>query len=403
MTTLISSLEAYDNKCQRDASYYENNFANASNLELFNLAWARCEKSLGHDDASFSAYERVLLYNPNNNEAIFALIPLYKKMGMDKNTQILLSDVDKQHLTLSQKRELYSLKIKQFMGVTTTFKKSVEYGYDTNLNYNIFTTNSVLPVASTLESRFYAIDIKAHLLYEFSDDSDFSIQSNLELYKKDNKEGSYFDLSYGKLDIGLGYNTSTLSLYIPIVYLRMKYLDRDLYQQIGISPKLTMSIYDELLLNLGLQYTQREYINATDKGANDTMIDASIGVYRFFGDSFIYSQFDYGQNRADASTPSQFTGYKFFHIFAGINYNIKKYDMNLGLDYQYSYRDYDDTIATTTQKRVDEFQQAHLYLKKEIKANWTVKLEYRYLNNNSNYALIDYDKQISSIGLEYKY
>lgn len=401
--TLISTVEANDIKCQKDATYYEKNFVNAKNPESFNLAWARCEKSLGNDELSISAYERVLLYNPNNSEAIFALVPIYKKMGMDRDAKIVLSDIDEKQLSQSQREELSSLKEEQSMGISSTISSSIEYGYDTNLNYNIFTTNSILPVASRLESSFFAVDIKANASYDFNSDSGFSLQSNLTLYKKDNKEGNYFDLTYGKVDLGVGYNSSTLSIYFPIVYQRMKYLDRDLYEQIGTAPKLTMSIDDELLLNLGLQYTKREYINTIDKGANDTMIDASIGVYRFFGDSFIYSQFDYGTNRADASTPSLFTGYDFFHVFAGVNYNIKDYDMNLGTAYQYSRRDYDDTIAPTTDTRLDEFQQVNLYLKKEINSNWDVKIDYTYLNNSSNYTLIDYDKQISSIGLEYKY
>jgi len=402
VTIAISLLNA-EGRCQKSANYYEENFASASNPEAFNLAWARCEKSLGNDEASVSAYERVLLYNPNNIEAIFALVPLYQKIGMDREIKTLFGDIDETKLTPSQKKELSSLKGEQSIGIVTKFSASIDYGYDTNLNYNVFTQNSILPIASRQESSFYALHLKGGASYSFENDSSYSLQSNLELYKKDNKEGSYFDLSYAKLDMGVGYNTQTLSIYLPIVYSRVNYLDRDLYQQLGVAPKVTMQIDSELLLNLGLQYTKREYINTTDKGADDTLIDASIGLYRFFGDSFIYAQFDYGTNKADSSTPSTFTEYDFFHIFAGINYKLEEYNSNWGVNYQYSRRDYSDNIVATTDKRLDEFQQINIYLKRALSSNWDLKLEYSYLNNSSNYALIDYDKQISSISLEYRY
>ena len=402
VTIAISLLNA-EGRCQNSANYYEKNFASASNPEAFNLAWARCEKSLGNDEASISAYERVLLYNPNNIEAIFALVPLYKKIGMDREIKSVFADIDETTLTLAQKKELSSLKCEQSMGIATTISASIDYGYDTNLNYNVFTQNSILPVASRQESSFYTLHLKGGASYNFESDSSYSLQTNLELYKKDNKEGSYFDLSYAKLDMGVGYNTQTLSIYLPIVYSRVNYLDRDLYQQLGVAPKFTMQIDSGLLLNLGVQYTKREYINTTDKGADDTLIDASIGLYRFFGDSFIYAQFDYGTNKADSSIPSTFTEYDFFHIFAGINYKLEEYNANWGVNYLYSRRDYSDNIVSTTDKRLDEFQQINIYIKKALTSNWDIKLEYSYLNNSSNYALIDYDKQISSISLEYRY
>jgi len=402
VTIAISLLNA-EGRCQNSANYYEKNFASASNPEAFNLAWARCEKSLGNDEASISAYERVLLYNPNNIEAIFALVPLYKKIGMDREIKSVFADIDETTLTLAQKKELSSLKGEQSMGIATTISASIDYGYDTNLNYNVFTQNSILPVASRQESSFYTLHLKGGASYNFESDSSYSLQTNLELYKKDNKEGSYFDLSYAKLDMGVGYNTQTLSIYLPIVYSRVNYLDRDLYQQLGVAPKFTMQIDSGLLLNLGVQYTKREYINTTDKGADDTLIDASIGLYRFFGDSFIYAQFDYGTNKADSSIPSTFTEYDFFHIFAGINYKLEEYNANWGVNYLYSRRDYSDNIVSTTDKRLDEFQQINIYIKKALTSNWDIKLEYSYLNNSSNYALIDYDKQISSISLEYRY
>ncbi|MFK5976689.1 MAG: surface lipoprotein assembly modifier [Sulfurovum sp.] len=404
ISIIISMVNADDINCKDSAKYYEDNFATASNPESFNLAWARCEKSLGNDELSVSAYERVLFQNPNNTEAIFALIPLYRKIGMDRDAQTLLLEIDEDKMTQSQRNMLFEIKKNQPIGIDIDIKASMDYGYDTNLNYNIFTTDSILPLASPVGSSFYSVDIEAKSVYRFKNDSGLSLQSNLLLYKKDNKEGNYFDISSAKIDIGLGYNSSTLSLYIPILYQRVNYLDRDLYEQFGTSPKLTMSIDDEVLLNLGLQYIIREYINSVDKSANDTLLNSSIGFYRFFGDSFIYGQFDYGLNRADSSTPSLFTEYKFFNVFAGINYQIKAYDINLGLDYQYSYRDYNDQLSSIdTSKRVDEFQQAHIFIKKELNTNWTLKLDYSYLNNSSNYALIDYDKNLMSVGLEYRY
>ena len=400
--TISVILSAKDIRCQKDATYYENNFIDAKNPESFNLAWARCEKSLGDDDMAISAYERVLLYNPKNIEAMFALVPLYKKVGMSKDGKTILLDIDKEELTISQKKKLSSLKEKP-LKIVIKLSGNIEYGYDTNLNYNVFTENDILSIASLLESSFYALDIKGSVSYNFESNSKYFIDNNIEVYKKDNKEGSYFDLSYAKLGMGIGYSGETFSAYIPIVYTRANYLNKDLYQQLGLSPKLTIKLDSKLLLDIGVSYITQDYINSEDKNANYNMLSTSMGLYHFFADSFIYSKFDYGINEADSSTHPLFTEYEFINIFAGLNYKIKNYDMDWGINYQYAHRDYNDNLVKSTDKRLDEFQQVNLYLKKEITSNWSVKINYSYLNNSSNYALVDYDKQLSSIGLEYTY
>jgi hypothetical protein len=211
-------------------------------------------------------------------------------------------------------------------------------------------------------------------------------------------------MTQGQFDVGLGYDTSTFSVYVPVVYNRMGYLDRDLYGQYGVAPRVTMSIGEELLLNLGVKYLKREYIRESDKNSNDTLSSASVGLYKFFGDDFLYGQFDYGKNETDATTPAPFSGYDFVNIFVGGSHELKQYKITLGANYLYSKRKYDDAIATgVTTQREDEYHQVQLSFKRKIDTHWTLMVDATYLDNTSNYALIDYDKTIMSFGFQYTY
>jgi len=387
-----------------DTQYYINNFASAKDPETFNLVWARCEKELGHSEKALSAYERVLLYNPHNTEAITAIVPLYRATGMNEDAKRVLEGIDTASLGEAERKEIEKLRNDSTFEIVSRFDAALEYGYDTNINYNIFAEDTILPESKPQASPFYTIDLAGSFSHSFEGNDALSIQSHIGLYYKDNREGDYFDIAHGKFDIGMGYDTSSFSLYLPLVYERMHYLGRDLYGQYGVAPRITMSVGDEMLLNLGLKYLQRDYINGSDQNADDTLTSASVGVYRFFGDDFLYAQFDYGLNEADATVPASFSGYHFINLFAGASHELKGYHIVLAADYLYSKRFYDDPVsAAATVSREDEYQQLKLSLKRKIDNHWTMKFEYSYLDNSSNYPTIDYDKNIMLFGFQYNY
>jgi tetratricopeptide (TPR) repeat protein len=403
LIALTPVLSAEGLECH-DTSYYAQHFATAKNPEAFHLAWARCEKSLGHESEALSAYERVLLYNPNNTEALIAIVPLYRATGMTQEAKRVLEGIDLRQLNPQEQKAIQELKGVGSFDLTTKLEGSIVYGYDTNINYNIFADDKLLTVQKAQESPFYAIDIKGSLAHKFESNDALSLQSHLGIYYKDNRESDYFDMTQGQFDVGLGYDTSTFSVYVPVVYNRMGYLDRDLYGQYGVAPRVTMSIGEELLLNLGVKYLKREYIRESDKNSNDTLSSASVGVYKFFGDDFVYGQIDYGKNETDATAPAPFSGYDFVNLFIGGSHELKQYKITLGANYLYSKRKYDDAIATgVTTQREDEYHQVQLSFKRKIDTHWTLMVDATYLDNTSNYALIDYDKTIMSFGFQYTY
>ena len=395
-------LHANENSCQNDSGYFQNYFSQANDPEAFNLSWAKCEAKLGNVEMAMSAYERVLIYNSENVEAIVALAKIYQTFNMNQEAQALLRSVENNRLTPQQRQIVSSLLLEEENMISTRLSAALNFGYDSNLNYNIYTDGTYGSVDSE-SSAFHALDLKANFVHDLDIKGGFSLQSNVQFYWQDNYSAHYYDILYGAVDAGIGYDTSSLFLYIPLVYKRTHYLDRDLYQQYGVAPRLTTALASELLLTFGMKYFMREYLHSADEGMDDTRINASVGFNKFFGNDFIYLQLDYDNYRADSSNVVRFTNRDLVHLFTGASYEIRDYVI-IGVDYQYTYGTYNDTIALNENtERQDDFNQFQISLRKELMPQWEILADYTYVHNSSNYDLAAYHKQIMTLGLQFNY
>jgi hypothetical protein len=386
-------------ECKKDTSYFLKNFAKSQNPESFNLQWAKCEEKLGNKDEAMSAYERVLLVNPDNVEAATKLAKYYKNNNMKYESNELKQTVDNSRLSPEQRQIVSSLLKDETDLVSTRISARVDFGYDDNLNFGIYAN----PAQSGEEkSAFHAFTFSSNYVNELDEAGGFSFQSNLNFYWQDNYSNHYYDTVYGSIDAGLGYSTSTMLLYIPFVYRRMGYLDTDLYEQYGVAPRLTVTLDEELLLNLEVSYLKRNHKDTLYVNADDTLTNASVGLYRFFGDNYIYAQVKYNHFNADSLTPTLFTEHDYFQLFAGASYEIENFAI-AGINYQYGHGTYSDLMPNTNIEREDDFNQVNLSLQRGFTDNLKVIANYTYSNNESNYNMAAYDKQTVTVGLQYDY
>lgn len=381
--------------CKEDASYFQKHFVEAKDPEQFNLQWAECEEKLGNKEEAMSAYERVLIYNPNNSKAAIALAGIYQKNHMEYESKDLIHTVDNSRLTPQQRQIVSELLYKEKSLVSTRLSAMLNFGYDDNLNFGIYTKNADSTLGD-ISSAFQSFNFSGNYVHELKEVGGFSFQSNLNVYWQDNYSAHYYDTLYSSIDAGLGYGTSDISFYFPIVYRRMKYLDHDLYEQYGIAPRLTNSLGGGLLLNIELKYLERKYIDMLYKNADDTLSDISIGLYQFYGENYIYALAKYNSFNAKSSTPMPFTDYDYFQLFAGASYAIEGFAI-AGINYQYGHGTFDDL------DRKDDFNQINLSLQKELTSQFSLVANYTYTNNNSNYEPASYNKQTATIGLQYNY
>ncbi|RLA76012.1 MAG: hypothetical protein DRG30_03785 [Epsilonproteobacteria bacterium] len=401
----LSLLSANSIVCKEDASYFQKHFVETKDPERFNLQWAECEEKLGNKEGAMSAYERVLIYNPNNAKAAIALAKFYQKNHMNYESNELIDTVSNSRLTPQQRQIVSTLLDEEKSLVSTRFSATLNFGYDDNLNFGIY-TKEVSRDEEEIDSVFHSFTFSGNYVNELDEVGGFSFQSNLNVYWQDNYSAHYYDTLYGSIDAGFGYGTSDISFYLPIVYRRMKYLDRDLYEQYGIAPRLTSSLGGGLLLNLELKYLERKYKDILYEAANDTLSNISVGLYQFYGENYIYAQAKYNSFDAESSTPIPFTDYDYFQLFVGASYAIEGFAI-AGINYQYSHGTYSDEINSLENigslEREDDLNQINLSFQRELTKELKILANYTYAKNESNYELASYNKQTVTIGLQYNY
>ena len=395
---------ANDVVCKDDTSYFLHNFAKTKDPESFNLNWAKCEAKLGHIDEAMSAYERVLLANPNNAEATIALAKYYNDNSMTYELKELKQTVDNSRLSPEQRQIVATLLQDEKSLVSTRFSAALDFGYDDNLNFGIYTNSNPNPNGGShnMSSAFHALSLSGNYVNELDEVGGFSFQSNANLYWQENYSAHYYDTLYGSVDAGVGYSTSNLLLYLPLVYRRIHYLNTDLYEQYGVAPRLTASFGEGLLMNLELQYLKRKHKDSQYKDADDTLSSISAGLYKFYGDNYIYAQAKYNHFDADSATAALFTKYNYFQFFAGASYEIEGVAI-AGINYQYGYGDYSEPVPYMNGEREDELNQINFSLQRSIAENMKVVFNYTYADNESNYDVASYKKQTVTIGLHYDY
>ncbi len=379
-----------------DDSYYRKNFAKAKDPEKFNLEWAACEEKLGNIDEAISAYERVLIYNGNNREARRGLGRLYA----DKDKR-----GDNSRLTPRQRQSISSVSGESGEMVTTRYSAELKFGYDDNINHSIVTRN--LPFATiarkTKGSAFHSLDLKAGYVNELEEPGGFNFQANADIYWQENYSAHYFDTLAGSFDMGPGYSWGNLSIYVPLVYNRIHYLDTDLYHEYGIAPNITYALRSDLLLNGGIKYLKHNYLESLNKGGNSSILGGYAGIYKFFGEDYIYTRVAYTRSHADKAVPLPLTDYFYWQFFVGGSYELN-WGVIARLDYQHGYGEYKDIPAGATYpKRKDNFNQIHLSFEKYIASNMKIVAEYTYSDSDCNFPMQAYEKSVVSVGFKYTY
>ena len=347
------------------------------------LLWGHSAKELGNLNEAMSAYERVLMLDDSNIQAKNALEEIYK----ETNRKALLGT----------KSSLTSLKA----------YLSFALGYDSNLNAipDSDTLQDYLGDGTDVNSTSSAFTQLAALLTytdELGEKGGWYTKYVFKGFLQHNQESTFYNLKTFSLEAGIGHNTQRYNLYIPLSYHRIHYLGEDLLAQYRFNPRLFVPIGKHNMFNLNIIYSKNKYIASGNKIKNDTTIAVEVGNYFLFDKDFVSVHLKY-EHHSDIEGPaSNFIAAKFWTLKVGGKHTFTP-TLTALLNYRFRYGQYADVVGVTTTTRDDNFHQ----LDGKILYKWSNKsnlfLSYTYSNNESNYPLVDYDKNTVLFGIEYHY
>jgi len=372
------------------------------------LIWAKSEEVYGNKKEAMSAYERVIMLDENNIEARMALLKIYKQTRRDTLAKELSKELSNYELTPSQRNSLALLKGENISSIKA--KATLSMGHDSNIN--VSAKSSVLDdyygnlnkgEQSTLFARFNG---SLSYINDLEEKGGWYVRGDVQAYYQNNFDAHFFDMFVGGVEAGVGYAHDNYTIYIPVGYARVNYLDVDLLAQIKLQPKINITINKHFILNINAKYSKRDYQENKYKRMDDESLAGGLGAYYLFGRDFVYGNIFYEDFSSKDINPFLYIDKSLLTLSAGINYNIKDLFVTR-LDYRYRNASYDDVSdpqnLTSNTKRSDDYNQFELKLSHYFKKSYSIYVSDRYVTNSSNYIPGGYNKNIAMFGISASY
>ena len=377
------------------------------------VAIGSCYEQEGNINLSQAAYERALFYNKDNTEAKMKLIDLYRSEGMDKDADALLATVDERQLTPQQRTTLATLRGAERDNGTFRARVTLDLGYDDNININhIYDTTYTTDAQGT---RFLRFNADLSYQYDFSDANGWFLRSDANLYHQYNFDfesnvyGShYYDTLYGRLYAGGGYATKNISVYVPLFYDRLNYLNIDLFSEIGARPDFNMIFAKMFVLNVNMLYSKRSYKLKSNQMRDDSILAMESGFYWLHDRDNVFAKIRYEKyTPKDANAvplgTKVFVDKALASLTLGGLYSITNI-MDIRTQLLYRKGDFKEIpLFIGSLKRDDTTTDVQLSFERDLTKELRAHIQFHYLDNDSNYNQAIFTKKEALIGLVYNY
>ena len=366
------------------------------------LEVGECYEKEGSKNLAQAAYERAIIEDVNSSQARINLAGLYRSMKMKKASVALLKDMDSVQLTPAQRTSLKAIQEKSSIHLNIfKARASLNAGYDSNVNVSPNDAVAVDYNNSESEKSSLFSRLRADLSYmnDLGSAGGWYARSDFNFYYQNNASAHDYDLLYGRIYAGGGYRGQNYTLYIPLFYDRMEYLERDLLQEYGVRPDLTFNVIEKFYININASYTQRRFIQEIDHFRSDDIAGGGLGFF-WIDDKFMgYFKTRYENYSAVENPAAAFTDKTRLYAKVGGFYTFHEV-ADLHLEYQYRYEDY---AKFEEIDRSDSNHDLRCSLKHRFSEHFLVSGAYHYTNNLSTYTLAEYVKHEMLLGVEYNY
>ena len=363
------------------------------------LAQGECYEKEGNANLAQAAYERAIIEDQENTQARLKLAAYYNNLKMHKQANALLKNINRTQLTPAQRTALSTLKEQDAPLSHFRAKTTLGLGYDSNINISPQIDNlpaSLEPETATLFTR-----VKADLsyLHDLTSRGGWFLRTDANIYYQNNNDAHTYDALYGRVFAGGGYYGKGYSLYLPLYYDRLNYLDRDLLQESGLKPSINVELPNNFITNVTTSYGIRRYIQDQDQLRDDDIVRASLALIWLEGKDMAYIRGRYELYTARYDNAYTFTNKQMYYAQIGGIYAVANI-FDVRVNYQYRYGDFEKAQDL---KRDDQNHDAKVALERDLIANLRMSIHYRYLHNESNYDLATYTKHETMLGLTYVY
>jgi len=380
-----------------------------SNPKL-HLLWAKSEEALGHTKEAMCAYERVAILDESDTESRLKLVKIYSDTHRDKLSQAMSKNLQSYQLTPQERSSLELLSSEKISSFKA--RASLSMGHDNNINVSASSSDldDYIGTAGVSEGEkatlFTRFNGSMSYIHDLEATGGWYVRSDLKAYYQNNFDAHYYDMSVLGLQAGIGYAGDGYTLYLPVGYDRVHYLESDLLGQLTVTPKVNFTLSQSFILNLNAKYSSRTYNELEYKGMADSSYGASASLYYLFGKNFLYSTVEWESFTSTEDIHFSYLDKEMLTLSLGLNYNISSW-LVTRLDYRYRDGSYDDTSnlrdPSVTSTRADKYNQVEVKFSHYFAKHYELFVSDRYVENSSNYVPAEYTKNIAMFGISANY
>jgi len=388
-----------------------NEDASEESIGKLSFYLGRSAFELGKFQEAYSAFERVLIIQPNHTRARLEFARTLYMLKMYEDAKMEFQKVRNSNVPdpIKQNIDLFLTQIEkatQRHALSQVLMFGIQY--DSNVN-SVYGTEYLLPttigdIAINSEKKsdhFFEQMYMANHRYDFGDTGGYSWDSTFLLYAQQYDETHSKNIEFSSLTTGPTYAASKYSFSIPLSYERLRYASETYLHAGSLGFKYTRFLSDTLMFNNAYTYKIKRNLISGNEKSDSNIKDVSVGFYKILTDkSSINSTVTYAEERKDNS---------------GIDVNVAKDKKGLNLTYSYTFNElYKSSIAYLHEEsnykqenalfgsqREDITNNITLALIRTLSKNSSVNVKYTKGNTNSNQAEYQYDKDI--YGLNYMY
>jgi len=356
---------------------------------------SQCAEKLGRNNMAIAALERILFIEADNIEAMFSLTQIYHRLDLDKQKNLITDTLDTYELTPDQRTRLNTLSLAKKESLSTLSARiTLGAGYDSNLNI-LSTSNEEIP------SAYINFNAALSYVHDLSEKGGWFFVTNLNYLHQSNKTDSFYNINFIAVDAGVGYKFSRSTLTLPLYYKRLNFLQEDLVQEYGLSPKLDITISKSFILTLNTLISKREFMPNSFIPSDFEMWGAGAGGLWIFGRDFIYLKGLYKEFTPSHNEPSIFADKKSYSFSGGGLYNFSKI-ISSKINYLFRQNGYSNVFIDNT-KRHDTHHALSLSINYRLSKHYKAIALYKNSANFTNYEFANYRKQLVELAIQYNY
>ncbi|MDZ7818173.1 MAG: tetratricopeptide repeat protein [Aliarcobacter sp.] len=372
---------------------------------LINFYLGRSAFEIGKYDDALSAYDRILISDPDNIRVRLELAQTYMLMKLYpqsiKEFKIVLMNTNIPSLVRKKVEDNIVFMSDKDKKDLVSFSTSLGILYDSNINSvntDLITINNVPIEFEKKSSTIYQGVAQANYKYNVNDNILIDSKATAVVMKYINHKDK--DIDALLLNVSPTYFINDYKLSLGILFDKV-YLGHNPYQHnYYINPNLTKVLSNSLLYNVGLKMGQINFDKEKDRNADVIELENS---FKYLSTNFGLFGFDFIVGREkEVEESSTNVDYKYYSLL--LNNSIKfaeDYTLLSSVSYKDSkYKDVDSVFST---KRDDSKIDYSISLLKKLSNSFYLNIAASYIESNSNQEVYDYNKYTFKSNLSWNF